>query len=85
VSGLVFNVVFASLAATVRQFQVVQHVDRSVTMRVVPTRAFDDSTRRHLLDTAAKYLGALPMQVVPVEDIPLAASGKRKVVVVERG
>ena len=41
VNGLVFNVVIAHLAHAIRQFQVVQHKDRSVTLRVAPTSTFD--------------------------------------------
>ena len=40
VNGLVFNVVIAHLAHGIRQFQVVQHRDRSVTLKVAPTLAY---------------------------------------------
>jgi phenylacetate-CoA ligase len=87
VSGLMFNVLFAGpLAATVRQFQVVQHADRSITLRVVPAGPgrFDERARRHILVNCQQHLQGLLVRTELVEDIPVGPGGKRKVVVVER-
>ncbi|HKE18390.1 MAG TPA: hypothetical protein VKB80_26110 [Kofleriaceae bacterium] len=83
-NGLVFNVMFASIGDAVRQFQAVQHVDKSITLRVVPTDKFDDSTRRVVRDVAARYLPGVPFKLATVSEIPPSPGGKRQVVVVER-
>jgi phenylacetate-CoA ligase len=83
VSGLLFNVMFAALAGTVRRFQAVQHPDRSVTLKLVPTEKLDDSALATIRDNFARHLPGLPLRTELVDDIPLSPSGKRKVVVVE--
>ena len=84
VNGLVFNVVIAHLAQAIRQFQVVQHRDRSVTLRVVPTAAFDGHIELVLRQTWEKYLAGVPVKLELVSEIPVTATGKRQVGVVER-
>jgi phenylacetate-CoA ligase len=84
VNGLVFNVMFASVGDAVRQFQAVQHADRSITLRVVPGATFDDAARRVVHDVAARYLPGLPFELSTVSEIPTSPGGKRQVVVVER-
>jgi phenylacetate-CoA ligase len=84
VNGLVFNVVIAHLAHAIRQFQVAQHKDRSVTLRIVPTASFSDAIETTLRETWQKYLPGVKVTIERVADIPLAKSGKRQVVSVER-
>jgi phenylacetate-CoA ligase len=84
VNGLVFNVMFASVGDAVRQFQAIQHADRSITLRVVPNAHFDDAARQVVHDVAARYLPGLPFQLRTVNEIPTSPGGKRQVVVVER-
>ena len=87
VSGLIFNVIFAGpLAQAVRQFQVVQHRDGAVTLKLVPsaTGRFDDAAREHIVKNVAKYLTGIEVRTQVVEEIPTTKSGKRQVVVVER-
>ena len=84
VNGLVFNVVIAHLAHAIRQFQVVQHRDRSVTLRVVPTSMYDADIEAVLRQTWERYLAGVKVSLELVADIPVAASGKRQVVVVEK-
>jgi phenylacetate-CoA ligase len=84
VNGLVFNVVIAHLAHAIRQFQVVQHKDRTVTLRVVPTETFDGTIEATLRATWERYLTGVPVRLELTDDIPVSASGKRQVVVVER-
>jgi phenylacetate-CoA ligase len=84
VNGLVFNVVIAHLAHAIRQFQVVQHKDRSVTLRVAPTATFDDGIQAALRATWEKYLTGIKVELELVPEIPALPSGKRQVVVVER-
>jgi phenylacetate-CoA ligase len=84
VNGLVFNVMFSTLGYTVRQFQAVQHKDRSVTLRVVPNEKFDADAKKIVYAQAEKYLTGLPFKLEIVQDIATSPSGKRHVVVVER-
>jgi phenylacetate-CoA ligase len=84
VSGLVFNVMFAALGHAARQFQVVQHVDRSITLRVVPSDTWREDVQKTAESHAARYLPGLPFRVEKVGDIPIAPGGKRQVVVVEK-
>lgn len=84
VNGLVFNVVIAHLAHAIRQFQVVQHRDRSVTLRVAPTSMYDADIEAVLRQTWERYLAGVKVSLELVADIPVAASGKRQVVVVEK-
>ena len=72
------------LAQGIRQFQVVQHRDRSVTLRVVPTPEFDAQIELVLRQTWERYLVGVPVKLELVPDIPIAVTGKRQVVVVER-
>jgi ribosomal protein S12 len=86
VGGLVFNILFSTIGHVARSFQVVQRADRSVVFKVVPYQgnrmpARDELTlRAH----AARYLPGVPFHIQYVEEIPLTAAGKRRVVVVER-
>jgi phenylacetate-CoA ligase len=84
VNGLVFNVVIAHLAHAIRQFQVVQHKDRSVTLRVAPTATYDANVEAVLRQTWERYLRGVKVGLELVPDIPVSPSGKRQVVVVEK-
>jgi phenylacetate-CoA ligase len=83
VSGLVFPLIFAVHAAAVKQFQAVQHRDRSITLKLVPAASFDGVTRACIERNCARYLPGVPVQIELVADTPLAKNGKRRVVVVE--
>ena len=83
VNGLVFNVVIAHVAHAIRQFQVVQHRDRSVTLRLIPTGTFDREVEEVLRKTWLQYLPGTPVLLELVRELPTMASGKRQVVVVE--
>lgn len=84
VSGLVFNVMFASaLAASVRQFQAVQHKDGSITLKLVPLRPLDAAAHESIKTTCARYLKGVTVRTEEVGEIPVGKSGKRQVVVVE--
>lgn len=83
IGGLVFSVVFVAYGDRVRAFQAVQHRDRSITLRVVADE-LDAATERAIQAYLAPYLKGVPMKLERVPEIPLAPSGKRPLVVVER-
>jgi len=66
------------------QFQAVQHKDGSITLKLVPTPRLDDAVRANIRATCAKYLEGVDVKLELVPEIPISASGKRQVVVVER-
>ena len=86
VGGLVFNILFGVMDQVASKFQVVQRLDGSVVMKVVPQTGarLPDGNVRQIHSFADKYLPDTPFAIEYVEDIPLTAAGKRKVVVVER-
>ena len=84
VNGLLFNVVIAHVAHAIRRFQVVQHRDRSITLRIVPSETFDGSVENVLRQNWQRYLAGVAVTIERVDDIPLSKSGKRQVVTVER-
>ncbi len=83
VSGLVFNLIFVELAESTRQFQVVQHGDGSITLKLVPLGALTPPKLERIRQHAARYLPGIDIQTEVVGDIPPGPSGKRQVVVVE--
>lgn len=86
VSGLVFNVMFASaLAASVKQFQAVQRKDGSITLKLVPeaNARLDEGALETIRATCRDYLKGVDVQTEIVGEIPLTKGGKRQVVVVE--
>jgi phenylacetate-CoA ligase len=86
VGGLVFNVLFGIIGAVARSFQVVQRSDRSIVFKVVPFSGGQLPVRETTLlhDCAKRYLPGVPFAIEVVDDIPLTAAGKRRVVVVEK-
>ncbi len=82
VSGLLFNTLVAHTGDTIQAFQVIQRADRSVTLRVVAKPTFDE---RALLSAATPHFRGLPVTIERVDEIPLDRSGKRRIVVIEKG
>jgi phenylacetate-CoA ligase len=86
VGGLVFNVLFGVMDQVAKKFQVIQRLDGSVVMKVVPQTGdrLPDANHRAVHAFADKYLPGAPFAIEYVDDIPLTAAGKRNVVVVEK-
>ncbi|MEO7735075.1 MAG: hypothetical protein ABIY55_29235 [Kofleriaceae bacterium] len=86
VGGLVFNVLIGVMDHVAKSFQVVQKLDGSVVLRVVPNGSdrMPEKETRQVHDFAAKYLRGTKFTVEYVDEIPLTRAGKRNVVVVEK-
>ena len=86
VGGLVFNILFGVMDQVAKKFQVIQKADGRVVMKVVPTLGdvLPEANSQAIHQFAQKYLPGAPFAIEYVNDIPLTAAGKRKVVVVER-
>src|SRR4029079_16611874 len=84
VSGLVFNLIFTPLAQAVRRFQVVQHRDRSVTMRVIRGEDTSDKPIEEARRTMRACVKAVDVRIEEVNELEATATGKRRIVVVER-
>jgi len=86
VGGMVFAVLIAVLDHVARNFQVIQKLDGSVVLRVVPNGGprLPDKAYRAVHAFAAKYLRRTKFTVEYVDEIRLTPAGKRNVVVVEK-
>ena len=83
-SGLIFSIVFVWLGNVTKQFQVIQRVDRSVLLRVVPVAAtLSQADRSVMHEYFAKYLPGAPLHIEIVAEIPLTKAGKTRVVINE--
>ena len=83
VSGLFFNVLFASLADKVRQFQVVQRRNRAIELRLVPTPAFEEGLLERLREHCRAHIPGVELRTEIVSQLLPDAGGKLRVVVVE--
>ncbi|MGH9370061.1 MAG: hypothetical protein ACRD15_00860, partial [Vicinamibacterales bacterium] len=65
----------------VREFQIHQRADYSVTVRVIPTGAFTEDSGRGILQIVRANLPHVPVDLQLVDDIPRTASNKRRPVI----
>ncbi len=84
IAGTTFLIMFVALAEAVRRYQVVQHRDRSITLRLVLARPLSDSDRAHITRTVTTYCKGLPVRIDEVREIPTSASGKQPIIVAEK-
>jgi phenylacetate-CoA ligase len=84
VSGIALSYAMYEASAGVRQFQIVQHRDRSVTVRLVQLEELSDATLGEIRGYVANLLAGLEVRVEVVPDLPRSPAGKHEVVVVEQ-
>ena len=84
ISGIALSYVFYDVSAAVRQFQVVQHHDRSVTIRVVPEPELTAAAVEQIGKNAQRLLDGIDVRVVVVPELPRSPAGKHRLVVVEK-
>ncbi len=84
VSGLALSFLFHDIAGVVRQFQAVQHKDRSVTISLVLSEQLPASTLEEIRRNGARLLTGVEVRVHVVPELPRSAAGKHHLVVVER-
>jgi phenylacetate-CoA ligase len=83
VSGLFVHALLAHVGHAFRGFQAVQHADRSVTLRLVKSAAYEESAHRYLLEGFEKYLHGAAVKTEFLEEIPVGKNGKRQVILRE--
>lgn len=85
IEGILFNILFLSVASHTRQFQVIQHVDRRITLRIVPLGPTLDASAEALIRRyVATYLHGISLSIEVVPEITLSMSGKLHRVIVEK-
>lgn len=86
VGGTFFAVLFLYLVDHCLSYQVVQHADDHLTVRVVPIAGpgkLPAAQHQFIHDFCARYVPGLPVVVEELADIPPGPAGKRRLVVVE--
>jgi phenylacetate-CoA ligase len=83
VQGMLFPVLMLPYADSVRQYQAVQHKDRSVTLRIVPSPLFKPQVEDLLRGNIERAIRGVPVKVDLVDEIPPAISGKQRLIVIE--
>jgi phenylacetate-CoA ligase len=83
VSGLALSFLFHDIAAAVRQFQAVQHKDRSVTINLVLNEALSASALGDVQRNGERLLSGVDVRIQTVADLPRNPAGKHRLVVIE--
>lgn len=83
VTGLSMSFLFANLGMEVRRFQIVQHRDLSVTLKLALASPLAAEVLDRLRDDCAARLSGLPVKLELVERLPRSRAGKHRLVVVE--
>jgi phenylacetate-CoA ligase len=83
VNGVVFGHMFVELESVVRKFQLVQHPDLTVTLRVAAEHPLAATTIARLRASCERFLRGVDVTVDVVDDVRASAMGKRRLVVAE--
>jgi phenylacetate-CoA ligase len=82
--GLAVSILFVRLGQHIKQFQLIQRLDRSVVMKVIPTQGqLTPELRTIIHDHLGKYLPGVAVTLDVVDNIPLTKAGKMRVVINE--
>jgi phenylacetate-CoA ligase len=84
VSGIALSFVVQGVSHAIRQFQAVQHKDRSVTISVVPVQELSAAAIDEIRSHGEQLLAGVSVAVRVVPDLPRSPAGKHHLVVVER-
>jgi phenylacetate-CoA ligase len=84
VSGLALSFLFHDIAGAVRQFQAIQHKDRSVTINLVLSETLSPSKLEEVRRNGARLLTGIDVRVNAVDELPRSPAGKHNLVIVER-
>jgi len=84
VSEIAFSYALQDISASVRQFQVIQHRDSSVTIRLVQLEELPAAALAQVQANAVRLLAGIDVRVEVVGDLPRNPAGKHNLVVVER-
>jgi phenylacetate-CoA ligase len=84
VSGLALSFLFHDIAGAVRQFQAVQHKDRSVTINLVLNEELSKDALADVERHGARLLNGVDVKVKTVRELPRNPAGKHRLVVIER-
>jgi phenylacetate-CoA ligase len=83
VQGMIFPVVMLKYADAVRQYQAVQHKDRSVTVRIVPSPLFTPEVEGLMRGNLERAISGVAVKIEVVTQIPVPDSGKQRLIVIE--
>lgn len=86
VEGILFNILFLNLHEHARQFQVVQHADKNLTVRIVPTvpGTLSPDAERLIRRFVDEHIRGVSLKIELVAEIPLTKAGKLRRVLVEQ-
>ena len=84
VSGIALSFLFHDVSDFVRQFQAVQHKDRSVTIKVVQAEQLPPAALEQIRLNGARLLSGVDVRVDIVPELPRSPAGKHHLVVVEQ-
>ncbi|HEX8110614.1 MAG TPA: hypothetical protein VF516_22940 [Kofleriaceae bacterium] len=84
VSGIALSFLFQDISSAVRQFQAMQHKDRSVTISVVQSEPLSSQMIEDVRRNGQRLLAGVDVRVVVVPELPRNPAGKHNLVVVER-
>ena len=86
VEGILFNILFLNVGRHTRQFQVVQHANNKITLKVVPITpgVLPVEAEALIRDFVGKHVRGVPLDIEVVPEIPLTAAGKLRRVIVEK-
>jgi phenylacetate-CoA ligase len=84
VSGIALSFLFQDVSSAVRQFQAVQHADRSVTIRMALLDELPRAALARIQAHGQRLLAGLPVKIDIVPELARNPAGKHHLVVVER-